>query len=130
MLGFIIAALVGSMLVSYTRARAEVLGVDVRKVGSMQRAERVVYICVSAIFEPLTTSISHFWWENPYPVFVVGAICLIGVMSNGTAIYRMLHVMNVLDREDKKGVETIPQMLQQLTTKEGREQFWKKTTLV
>ena len=124
-LGFIIAALVGSMLVSYTRARAEVLGVDVRKVGSMQRAERVVYICVSAIFEPLTTSISHFWWENPYPVFVVGAICLIGVMSNGTAIYRMLHVMNVLDREDKKGVETIPQMLQQLTTKEGREQFWK-----
>ena len=123
---FVIAGLIGGMLVSYTRARGEVLGIDVSKVGSMQRAERVVYICVSGILEPVTTYVSHFWWAHPLPIFVMAAACLVGVMANATAVYRMVYIMNALDKADRRGSETIPQILTQLGTKEGREQFWEK----
>ena len=42
---FIIMAMIGSFMVSYTRARAEALGVDC-KVGLMQRTERVVLLVI------------------------------------------------------------------------------------
>jgi CDP-diacylglycerol---glycerol-3-phosphate 3-phosphatidyltransferase len=42
-------ALAGSLMISYTRARAEALGLDC-KVGLMQRPERVVLIGVSSVF--------------------------------------------------------------------------------
>ncbi|MFT5386360.1 MAG: CDP-diacylglycerol--glycerol-3-phosphate 3-phosphatidyltransferase, partial [Saprospiraceae bacterium] len=41
-------AMIGSMMVSYTRARAEGLGVDC-SVGWMQRPERILLIAISAI---------------------------------------------------------------------------------
>ncbi len=125
-LAFVVAGLIGGMLVSYTRARGEVLGIDVSRVGSMQRAERVVYICVSGIFEPVVTYVLGFWWFEPLPVLVIAAVCLIGVMANATAVYRMVYIMNALDKADKRGGESIPQILTQLGTKEGREQFWEK----
>ena len=42
------AAMAGSLMVSYTRARAEALGLDC-KVGLMQRPERVVLVGVAAL---------------------------------------------------------------------------------
>src|SRR5215217_9743882 len=45
---FAFIALIGSMMVSYTRARAEGLGVE-SKGGLMQRPERVVLVSISAI---------------------------------------------------------------------------------
>lgn len=42
-------ALIGSLLVSYTRARAEGLGVKMEGVGLAERAERIVIISVSSI---------------------------------------------------------------------------------
>ncbi len=53
---FAFIALIGSMMVSYTRARAEGLGIEC-KGGLMQRPERVITIGVSALacgcFAPL-----------------------------------------------------------------------------
>ena len=43
----VVLALLGSMLVSYTRARAEALGVEC-KVGIMSRPERVVLIAIGS----------------------------------------------------------------------------------
>ncbi len=49
MLAVSLAAIIGTFLVSYTRARAESLGIDA-KVGVMQRPERVVLLAVPQAF--------------------------------------------------------------------------------
>jgi len=71
-------ALGGSMMVSYVRARAEGLGMQC-KVGIMQRPERIVLLGFGAIIHEIALMI---------------AVGLIAVLSNFTAIQRLLHVRN------------------------------------
>ena len=99
MVAVIIVAIIGSMIVSYARARGEGVGVQV-KIGMMQRPERIVYLGVASIFEPLTTPLSLYFSDHPFPFLPIAALCFIALMSNITGIYRMLYVMRILDRED------------------------------
>ncbi len=122
---FIIAGLVGSMLVSYTRARGEAVNV-VCKSGSMQRPERIVYLGVASVLEPVTSIILMQWFPSPLPILVIGAIIIIGIMTNVTAIHRMIFIMNALDTMDKSEKETIPQILTKLSTREGRKELLTK----
>ena len=55
-------ALIGSIMVSYVRARAEGLGLDC-KVGLMQRPERVVLAAFGAIFCGVFAHIEAFDWR-------------------------------------------------------------------
>jgi len=73
-------AMVGSMMVSYVRARAEGLGIEC-KVGLMQRPERVVVTAVGAIVSGIT---ANLWW-------LAGAMVLIALLANFTACWRILH---------------------------------------
>lgn len=73
-------ALVGSIMVSYVRARAEGLGIEC-KVGLMQRPERVVMTALAAIITGLT---SNLWW-------LIGGMTLIAVLANITAFWRVAH---------------------------------------
>jgi hypothetical protein len=73
-------ALVGSIMVSYVRARAEGLGIEC-KVGLMQRPERVVVTALAAIITGLT---SNLWW-------LIGGMALIAVLANITAFWRVAH---------------------------------------
>lgn len=73
-------ALVGSIMVSYVRARAEGLGI-VCKVGLMQRPERVVVTALAAIITGMT---SNLWW-------LIGGMTLIAVLANITAFWRVAH---------------------------------------
>ncbi|PMC23743.1 CDP-alcohol phosphatidyltransferase family protein [Hoylesella buccalis] len=73
-------ALVGSIMVSYVRARAEGLGVEC-KVGLMQRPERVVVTALAAIITGMT---SNLWW-------LIGGMALIAVLANITAFWRVAH---------------------------------------
>lgn len=66
----------GSIMVSYVRARAEGLGLEC-KVGIMQRPERVVYLGFGAIVHEYTLLL---------------ALVLIAILSNATAIQRLIHV--------------------------------------
>ncbi len=75
-----IAALIGSVMVSYIRARAEGLGLDC-KVGLMQRPERVVVLAVGAM-------ISGFMANG---IALNAAIILIAVLANITAFWRIWH---------------------------------------
>ncbi|MDO8493840.1 MAG: CDP-alcohol phosphatidyltransferase family protein [Deltaproteobacteria bacterium] len=98
-LAFVIAGLIGSMTVSYARARGEAVGVLCTK-GSMQRPERVVYIGCSSIFEPMTSYLLQLWTGLVHPPYlVIGAVLLIGVMTIATSVYRMNYVMSELDRQ-------------------------------
>ena len=80
-----LAAMIGSVMVSYVRARAEGLGLDC-KVGIMQRPERVVVLCLGAIVAGFI--------DNGIPVCV--AILIIAVLSNITAFWRIAHVYKQL----------------------------------
>lgn len=91
-------ALIGSMMVSYTRARAEGLGIEC-KGGLMQRPERVITIGVSA----LACGIVSSYIGGDYRFFISGIsfhvfesmsiftipITIVAVLSNITAIRRL-----------------------------------------
>ena len=103
---FAFIALIGSMMVSYIRARAEGLGVEV-KGGLMQRPERVVTIGVSA----LACGITAYYIGGDYKLFVPGIpfqvfetisvftipLTIMAVLTNITAFNRL--------REAKKALE-------------------------
>ena len=79
-----LSALAGSMLVSYSRARAEAAGVKMESVGFAERAERMLILAA--------TSIIAFFW---LPALNYGII-LLAVLSNLTVIQRALHVYKAL----------------------------------
>lgn len=75
-----VLAMVGSFMVSYTRARAEGLGLDC-KVGWFERPERMVLLIVAGFF-------------GLGPV-IPGALIVLAVFSFATAIQRMVHVWKI-----------------------------------
>ena len=105
---FAFIALIGSMMVSYTRARAEGLGVEC-KGGLMQRPERVVLLGVSA----LACGVSSYWLGGDYKLFVPGVpfhvfetmsiltfpITVLAVLANITAVARLLEAKRALQRK-------------------------------
>ncbi|MGE5574835.1 MAG: archaetidylinositol phosphate synthase [Ignavibacteria bacterium] len=82
-----LAALAGSVLVSYTRARAEAAGIKMESVGFAERAERMLILG--------TVSIIAFWW---LPALNYGII-LLAVISNLTVIQRAFHVYKTLKKK-------------------------------
>jgi archaetidylinositol phosphate synthase len=82
-----LAALSGSVLVSYTRARAEAAGIKMESVGFAERAERMLILSV-------VTIIGFFW----LPAIGYG-IALLAILSNFTVIQRALHVYKELKKE-------------------------------
>ncbi len=85
-----VLALVGSIMVSYIRARAEGLGYEC-KVGLMQRPERVVVTSVGCMLCPAFSSL--------WPLII--AMLAIALLANGTAVVRVLHVRRQMDRRAK-----------------------------
>jgi CDP-diacylglycerol--glycerol-3-phosphate 3-phosphatidyltransferase len=69
-------ALCGSLMVSYTRARAEGLGFEA-KIGLMQRTERIVIIGLGALI---------------HPVALKFAVWLVAFFANYTAAQRIMYV--------------------------------------
>ncbi|MFQ5449962.1 MAG: CDP-alcohol phosphatidyltransferase family protein [Nitrospinaceae bacterium] len=86
----IIFALAGSFLVSYTRARAEGLGIAC-KVGWMQRPERITLLVIGSLLGAIPVM---------GPGLMVLVLLIIAVMSNATAIQRIIYVKNQLSEDD------------------------------
>lgn len=86
----IIMAVAGALLTSYTRARAEALGIEC-KVGLMQRPQRVTYIAVAAILDGLIGRI--FIIDHLPIIFVIG---FVAIFSNITVLQRVMHVKKEL----------------------------------
>lgn len=80
-------ALVGSIMVSYVRARAEGLDIEC-KVGLMQRPERVVLTALGALFCGVCDNV----WVLVVPMIIIA------VLANMTALWRVGHCYNVLSR--------------------------------
>jgi len=82
-----LSALVGSIMVSYTRARAEAVGIKMESIGIAERAERMLILAVFSI-------IAFFW----LPAFGYG-IALLAVLANFTVIQRVVYVYKTLKKK-------------------------------
>lgn len=108
---FAFIAMIGSMMVSYTRARSEGLGIE-NKGGLMQRPERVILIALSAII----TGVAAAFVEGDGKVYIPGIkfhvfelmsiftfpIAALAVLTNITAIKRLRDAKKALDKLDNE----------------------------
>lgn len=90
-------ALVGSIMVSYVRARAEGLGIEC-KIGFMQRPERVVVTAVAVLVTGIWGCSASGAGTTPNIVLVV-AMGVIAVFANMTAFARVAHSRRELMRK-------------------------------
>ncbi len=91
-----------SMMVSYTKARAEGLGIDC-EVGIMQRAERVVYLGVLSTFNFLGNIVTFLMGLGNRDYLLKLSILILFVFSFYTSIQRMTHVMNKMEKVENGG---------------------------
>ena len=91
------AALVGSVMVSYVRARAEGVGIEC-KVGFMQRPERVVVTSIACGITGLASP------NTPHAamMILIIAMTIIAVFANITAFARVGVCRATLSAADKK----------------------------
>ncbi|MDE1192426.1 MAG: CDP-alcohol phosphatidyltransferase family protein [Arachidicoccus sp.] len=109
---FAFIAMIGSMMVSYTRARSEGLGIQ-NKGGWMQRPERVVLIGLSAIacgvashfiggdYKWYVRSITKYHLFETMSIFTI-PITVMAFLTNITAFKRIRDAKIQLDALDKK----------------------------
>lgn len=83
--GLVVMALLGSILVSYTRARAESLGVECKS-GIMTRPERIILAAIGLFFNVL-----------PYVIYIMLALTMFTVGQ------RVVHTYRELGRKREQG---------------------------
>jgi archaetidylinositol phosphate synthase len=79
------AALIGSLLVSYARARAEAAGVKMETVGIAERAERLIILAVASLF-------SVIWLDA-----LGWSIILLAILTNLTVLQRVIYFRKSLE---------------------------------
>jgi archaetidylinositol phosphate synthase len=82
------AALAGSLLVSYVRARAEAAGAKMEAVGLAERAERIIILTSASV-------ISFFYNEA-----LGWGIIILAALTNLTVLQRMLHFYNASKQKE------------------------------
>ena len=91
----VLAALGGSTLVSYTRAKGECLGV-VAEVGYMRRYERAVWLGVGTVLAPVAAA----FWEpgraRPQYYLLLAVMAVLAVLAHVTAVWRICYVLRAL----------------------------------
>ncbi len=99
MLYLVLAAISGTMFTSYVRAKADILGVDLSNIGTMQRPERFFMLgfgsIVSSIFQ---ISLMPFYGQGNLPPhhILIAVIFVLSVTTNWTAIKRIRYTMSQL----------------------------------
>lgn len=85
-----ILAIVGSLLVSYSRARAEAAGIRMESIGLAERAERMIILIVA-------TLIAAFWQSKNV---MTSAVILLAILSNLTVLQRSLYVYSKTKKKE------------------------------
>ncbi len=79
-------ALTGSLMVSYTRSRAEAEGVQMAGVGFFERAERMIFLAIC--------SLASYWWLQALDYGVTA----LAALAHFTVAQRMLHFKKRVDK--------------------------------
>lgn len=99
----VMLAVSGSIMVSYTRARGESVGLKLDG-GTMQRAERIFLVAVGTL---ITAWFDAGRETEEYGVYVIGiALLIVGVASSVTAIGRWHKGYRTLEAQDAEAAAT------------------------
>jgi CDP-diacylglycerol--glycerol-3-phosphate 3-phosphatidyltransferase len=104
----VLAAIVGSFMVSYATAKAEAMGVAAPR-GAMRRGERAAYLIFGAAFTPVAkalfaNSASLALHECP----IILAVTIVAVVSNISVVQRFSAINDLLRAKEKAPAETAP----------------------
>lgn len=89
------AALIGSLLVSYSRARAEAAGIKMETVGLAERAERII-ILVAASFLSFLWRDALFW-----------SVLLLAVLTNFTVLQRVVYFWKASNKKETSATPVV-----------------------
>lgn len=89
-------AMLGGMMVSYTRARAEGLGIRC-DVGWFQRPERFVLLGFGSIFSSVAAHGFGGWLGGERHLLLGATIVVLAVLANATALQRAVYAMRHLN---------------------------------
>jgi phosphatidylglycerophosphate synthase len=92
------AALVGSTVVSYARAKGAAVGHD-PNVGYMQRHERAVWLGAGAVLSPILAAFVEPAAAHPHFHLMIVALLIVAGTTNYTAVWRIREVMGHLQRQ-------------------------------
>ena len=84
-----LAALMGSLLVSYARARAEAAGVKMETVGIAERAERLIIMAIASF-------LSIAWLEA-----LSWGVAILAVLTNLTVLQRVIYFWKASQRKEE-----------------------------
>ncbi len=82
-------AVVGSLLVSYTRARAEAAGVKMEAVGMAERAERLIILAAASF-------LAIVWREA-----LSWGVIVLAIITNVTVLQRVIYFRKAVQRKEK-----------------------------
>jgi archaetidylinositol phosphate synthase len=82
-----IAAIIGTLLVSYARARAEAAGVKMESIGLAERPERIVILALASL-------ITLAWFPA-----LEWSIILLAILTNLTVLQRVIYFYRALKKK-------------------------------
>ncbi len=82
----VLAAITTSLLVSYTRARAESLGIELKGIGIGERAERLLILAITSIIASITNNI----------MIIEYGLIIIAIIAGITFLHRVIITINKL----------------------------------
>ena len=86
-----LVALTGSLLVSYSRARAEVAGIKMESIGLAERAERIIILAIASL-------VAFFWQPETDWIIMNASIILLAILSNLTVLQRSIYAYKKLKK--------------------------------
>jgi CDP-diacylglycerol--glycerol-3-phosphate 3-phosphatidyltransferase len=107
----VLAAIVGSFMVSYATAKAEAMGVTAPR-GAMRRGERAAYLIFGAAFTPVAKALfanSASLALHEFPIIL--ALTIVAVVSNISVVQRFSAINDQLRAKEKAPVEAASEPL-------------------
>jgi phosphatidylglycerophosphate synthase len=103
----VLACMISSYMVSYTRARGESLGVCSDR-GTMQRPERIVALGFGLALSPVLGLVLEPAAFHPLHHLAIGALAFVALSASTTALQRFAHVFGLLRQRDTSPVVESP----------------------
>lgn len=90
-----LGALMGSLLVSYSRARAEAAGIKMETVGLAERAERIIILALASF-------VSLFWRDA-----LRWSVVILAVLTNLTVLHRAIYFRKASQKKEASATPVI-----------------------
>ena len=102
----VLAAIIGSFMVSYATAKAEAMGVAAPR-GAMRRGERAAYLIFGAAFTPVSKALfAHSASLALHECPIILTLTIIAVVSNISVVQRLGAIMEALRTKEKAPAAT------------------------